>query len=138
MTTRAPSMMQALRQIVRVNLDNEDFPVPSHSIMASHLAFAVQKDLYQEQDYLNATFSIPVESSAGFFLGIITVTIDETLDRLLLDVGAIFEIRAPSGLWVRWERNNPARSSEVTDENIASTLRLLKMRGGFDRFKLVE
>lgn len=106
--------------------------------MASHLAFAVQKDLYHERDYLNTTFSIPIESSARGFLGVITLTVDETLDRLLPDVGAIFEIRVPSRLAVKWHRSNPVRYSSVTDENVASTLRLLKTRGGFDRLHVVE
>lgn len=63
--------------------------------MASYLAHAVQNNFYREKDYLNTTFSIPVESEAAGFLGFMTLTIDETLRHLHHDVDEIVRIEEP-------------------------------------------
>lgn len=137
MTSWPPSIFNAIRRLRRQNLNNNVPPVPYHTTQASRLALAVRNNLYQERDFLNTTFSIPV-INRGTLLGIITLALDESLDRLMRDLDTMFEVRvgARSRLWVRWERENPTKSSVLTESNLASTLRLLKVRGGVDRLYL--
>ena len=115
MSSFPPSIARALRRVQRENLDNEDFLLPNHTLMAPYLAHAVQKSFYREKDYLNTTFSIPVESEAAGFLGFMTLTIDETLRHLHHDVDEIFRIGESFTLAVRWDRDNPTGESELTE-----------------------
>ena len=126
-------MAHAIRLMKRKLSTNETSPLPYHTTRASRLAFAVRKHLYHERDYLNTTFAIPV-TTRTHFLGIVTLALDENLDRLISDLESIFRIRLSwrSRLAVRWEREDPVDVFEVTKGNLKPTLRLLKMRGGVD------
>ena len=133
MTSWPPSMAQAIRHLKRKLSNREHSPLPYHTTTASRLAFAVRKNLYPERDYLNTTFSIPV-ITRHHFQGIVTLALDENLDRLMRDLGRVFGIRlrSRSKLAVRWERENPTDLLVLTEWNLKPTLRLLGMRGGVD------